>query len=198
MNRWWEQLPIPDETKVLMLVVARVLLFCGGLLLLLSFLLLPYRLHRDSVIHQTYYHQLLPKAASFKGFDLHRPLHQQTVVSALNAKKLFMGYIIESSGMGYSGPIRLLVGLSGNKVTGIRVLSHLETDGIGSQITDPYLLPQGAFTFLGQFSGKNIFDPFKPGEDLVTITGATRSCQGVGEGVRRAITRYRQLEHIVE
>lgn len=71
---------------------------------------------------------------------------------------------------GYSGLIIALVGLAPDgKVTGVRVLQHAETPGLGAKFTDP--------AFLKQYEGKGLADANwkvkKDGGDFDEITGAT-------------------------
>ena len=78
---------------------------------------------------------------------------------------------------GYSGSIDILVGAdTAGVVTGIEVLKHAETPGLGSKITTP--------AFKGQFVGKSIKDPAnwsvaKDGGPFTQITGATISSRAV-------------------
>ncbi|OPY89867.1 MAG: Electron transport complex protein RnfG [Syntrophaceae bacterium PtaU1.Bin231] len=82
---------------------------------------------------------------------------------------------------GYSGSIRMLVGVDGDlKVKGIKVLDQKETPGLGTNILKPQ--------FLGQFIGKSSADKLEPKKDVEAITGATISTRGVCEGVRAALT----------
>ncbi|WP_369018721.1 RnfABCDGE type electron transport complex subunit G [Thermatribacter velox] len=91
-----------------------------------------------------------------------------------------VGHVFKVESSGYGGPILLLIGIStvDNTITGIQVLEHQETPGLGSNIAEP--------EFLGQFVGKSIDDPFKLNQDVKAITGATissramvRACFGV-------------------
>jgi electron transport complex protein RnfG len=58
------------------------------------------------------------------------------------------------SARGYSGPIRLLVGVdAGGVVTGIRVIEHRETPGLGD------LVEFGKTDWILQFNGRRLGDP---------------------------------------
>ncbi len=77
---------------------------------------------------------------------------------------------------GYSGKITLLVGVSANtkKITGVRVVEHKETPGLGDKMEtrkSPWIL---------SFNGKSLDNPFvegwqvkKDGGDFDQFTGAT-------------------------
>jgi electron transport complex protein RnfG len=78
---------------------------------------------------------------------------------------------------GYAGPIEVLVGVdTAGVVTGVEIVKHAETPGLGSKITTPL--------FKGQFVGKSVKDPanwsvMKDGGPFKQITGATISSRAV-------------------
>ena len=82
------------------------------------------------------------------------------------------GYALKVEGIGFGGSMKLLVGVEvkGNKatVTGIKVLDHLETPGLGERIKEDF--------FKGQFAGKKA--PLRA-DQFDTITGATISSSKV-------------------
>ena len=91
---------------------------------------------------------------------------------------------------GYGGPIAIAFGLDEqNRLTGLRVLSHTETPGLGAKIA--------AEAFSGQFVG---LEPASlklkkddPGSGKVdAITAATISSRAVTNAVRSAVERITQ------
>jgi len=96
------------------------------------------------------------------------------------------GYILKLSPSGYSGEIDFLVGVSAEKqkVTGIRILRHSETPGLGALSVKE--------DFYGQFSGKNL-SPLRvtkssPGSDEIqAITSATITSRAITNAVNEAI-----------
>ena len=95
-----------------------------------------------------------------------------------------VGYVVQSYGKGYSSFIKLLVAVDPEmKVTGIDVLKHGETPGLGDQITTPW--------FKGQFKGKGIENLVvirgETDKDIQAISGATISSRGVTKGVKEAV-----------
>ena len=78
---------------------------------------------------------------------------------------------------GYSGPIEILVGVdTAGVVTGVEIVKHAETPGLGSKIKTPL--------FKDQFVGKSVKDPanwsvMKDGGPFKQITGATISSRAV-------------------
>ena len=85
-----------------------------------------------------------------------------------------------SSSAGYSGDIGLMVGVDpGGVITGVEVISHAETPGLGSKITES--------RFLNIFPGRDLSNTRwavkKDGGDIDQITGATISPRAVVEAV---------------
>jgi electron transport complex protein RnfG len=95
---------------------------------------------------------------------------------------------------GYSGPIRLLVGVDGNGVLlGTRVIAHKETPGLGDKIEK-----EKSDWILG-FKGKSLTDPKldrwkvkKDGGDFDQFTGATVTPRAVVNGIRRVLLYFDQ------
>lgn len=88
---------------------------------------------------------------------------------------------------GYGGKIEMLVGVdSSGKVTGVKILNHTETPGLGANIVRP--------DFLKQFVGKSAGDPIEPKKDIDAITGATISSKAVCMGVKEALRKSKTPE----
>lgn len=80
---------------------------------------------------------------------------------------------------GFNGDINFVLGVdTSGKVTGVKILNHLETPGLGARITEDF--------FIGQFKGKKVDDPFILGEDIDGISGATISSSSITSGIRFA------------
>ena len=91
------------------------------------------------------------------------------------------------SEMGYSGPVRLLVGFQPDgTLRNISVLEQKETPGLGTRMKDD--------RFLQQFAGKNPaqFDlrVRKDGGDVDALAGATISTRAFAEATRQAYEVY--------
>jgi electron transport complex protein RnfG len=97
---------------------------------------------------------------------------------------------------GYSGPIRILVGVDSNGVLlGTRVIAHKETPGLGDKIEK-----EKSDWILG-FTGKSLTDPKldrwkvkKDGGDFDQFTGATVTPRAVVKGVRRVLLYFDQQQ----
>lgn len=90
---------------------------------------------------------------------------------------------------GYSGNIAIMVGVDpqGN-VTGMEILSHAETPGLGDKITLPW--------FKDLFKGKSLDNADwrvkKDGGEFDQITGATISPRAVVGAIRRGLEFFRE------
>ena len=104
-----------------------------------------------------------------------------------DGKVVGAAFAIIASG-GYSGNIELLVGVdTAGAITGLEILKHAETPGLGSKITTP--------EFKGQFTGKSIKNPeqwgvMKDGGTFRQITGATISSRAVTSAIARGLESF--------
>jgi electron transport complex protein RnfG len=95
-------------------------------------------------------------------------------------KDLFVGRVLKVEVPGYSSTINALVGINlENEITGIDIISHQETPGLGADIEKD--------DFLAQFIGKtkDSLKIKKDGGEIDGITGATISSRAITEGVRK-------------
>ena len=87
---------------------------------------------------------------------------------------------LDGSGKGFDGEIGVMVGIAPDgTLTGIAIMKHTETPGIGSRITDP--------KFTEQFKGKTVDDP----TSVDGVTGASYSTKGVFAAVTAAVDYYK-------
>jgi electron transport complex protein RnfG len=89
---------------------------------------------------------------------------------------------------GYSGNIEIMVGVDPDgTVSGVEILNHAETPGLGSRITED--------VFKDQFKGKALsgadWRVKKDGGDFDQITGATISPRAVVKAIRKGLEFYR-------
>jgi electron transport complex protein RnfG len=93
---------------------------------------------------------------------------------------------------GFSGPIRILVGISSDGVvTGIRILEHRETPGFGDKIDSR------RSDWILQFDGRSITDPVasawaikSDGGDFDQLTGASVTPRAVIKAVRDTLLYF--------
>jgi electron transport complex protein RnfG len=94
----------------------------------------------------------------------------------------FVGYCVQVSPNGFGGAISLMVGVDdGGAVTGVAILSHSETPGLGARADSP--------DFLDQFIGKSGAITVNTGSNAIDgLTGATITSKAVTSGVNAALT----------
>lgn len=99
------------------------------------------------------------------------------------------GHLVSLSNGGYGGPIRLLLGVdSSGAITGVRVLSHSETPGLGD------LIEVGKSSWITSFNGHSLANTSqrqwavrKDGGDFDQFSGATITPRAVVGAVHQAL-----------
>ena len=91
------------------------------------------------------------------------------------------GYVVETnSPNGFGGALDMMAGInSAGEVTGIAIITHAETSGLGSKATDP--------AWQEQFKGATeLVSVTKDGGTINAITGSTITSRAVCDGVNAA------------
>ena len=111
-----------------------------------------------------------------------------TEAYAVEAGGAAAGHALKIVASGSQGNIEMMVGLDAEGVvTGVSVVSHKETAGIGTKVMDNEPTASGAGV-LSQFAGKSAADgTLNVGSNVDAISGATVSSKGVTAGVNAAI-----------
>ncbi|WP_202708584.1 RnfABCDGE type electron transport complex subunit G [Sporosalibacterium faouarense] len=122
--------------------------------------------------------EVLPKAKSYKTMENNNQLF---IGYDDNGNEVGLAFIAE--GGGFQGDIRMMVGMdtTEEKLTGMTVLSHLETPGLGARIEEDW--------FKDQFNEKSIEDDFIAKQDVEAITGATISSNAVSNILKNSIPK---------
>ena len=99
------------------------------------------------------------------------------------------GHALKIVASGSQGNIEMMVGLDADgAVTGVSVVKHAETAGIGTKVVDNEPNNAGVGV-LDQFVGKSAADaPLNVGSNVDAITGATVSTKGITAGVNAALS----------
>jgi len=111
--------------------------------------------------------------------------------SVLNSEGEEIGKIFTNSSLGYSGYIKIKVGINKNgEIKGIKILQHNETPGLGAKTKED--------KFLSQFKGKTAEELYlkkdKSEGKIDAITGATISSRAVADGVRKLLEKTNKKE----
>ncbi len=94
----------------------------------------------------------------------------------------FLGYCVEVSSNGFSGAVRLMVGVSeSGRVTGVAILEHSESSTLGARAESS--------DFLAQYIGKSGTIRVNNGKNAIDgVTHATITSQAITDGVNAALT----------
>ena len=103
------------------------------------------------------------------------------------------GYVMKISASGSQGSIVMMVGTDANKaITGISVVSHAETSGIGTKVVGNELNDAGV-PVLDQFIGMSGSGSLVVKKNIVPITTATVSTKGITAGANAALAAAEAL-----
>jgi electron transport complex protein RnfG len=134
--------------------------------------------------------QVLPSASEFAAVEADN--FPDFVVAAHEgfAGGVSVGFVVEVLPHGYGGPIDMMVGISSGEpgfITGVRILRHSETPGLGALAVKE--------RFRSQFAGKELIEltvvKGSPREDEIdAIAGSTITSKAVTNGVNIAVRWY--------
>ncbi|MEK6656119.1 MAG: RnfABCDGE type electron transport complex subunit G [Nitrospirota bacterium] len=126
---------------------------------------------------------VLPSAARFE----EKEIDGKKYIMGYDAEDKMIGGIFKAAPKGYSGPIKITIGVApDNSVTAVVItrLDQTETPGLGTNVTKP--------KFLVQFKGKkgNDLKLKKDSGAIDAITAATISSRAVANGVKNGWEQY--------
>lgn len=101
-----------------------------------------------------------------------------------------VGYVFETGSSGYGGTVKVMTGIDteGN-ITGVVILSHDETPGLGANATKPDFLNQ--YLQPAPEDGLDVIKYQTPAEGQIeAMTGATVTSTAVTDAVNQAIEQY--------
>lgn len=127
---------------------------------------------------------VLPGAESFEERDSH--------YAGLDGAGQTVGYVFETEGKGYGGTVKVMTGISNEgEITGVVVLSHSETPGLGANaekesFREQYQQPVGNLA-----GGIQVVKFQAPNEgEIQAMTGATITSAAITNAVNSAIEMY--------
>lgn len=132
----------------------------------------------------------LPAAETFRPLEGAAIPGTVSVEEALVGERL-VGLCVTVDTAGYGGDVRLLVGIDNDgAVTGLEVLSHSETPGLGAKAAE------GAFRahFSGMTGPVEVTKQEPRVNEIEAISGATITTRAVADGVNRALEVFRQVK----
>ena len=103
------------------------------------------------------------------------------------------GYVMKIAASGSQGTITMMVGVDANQaITGISVVSHAETSGIGTKVMGNEPNAAGV-PVLDQFIGMSGSGSLVVGKTVTAISGATVSTKGITMGANAALAAAEAL-----
>ena len=103
------------------------------------------------------------------------------------------GYVVKVSASGSQGTITMMVGVDAKKaITGISVISHSETSGIGTKVVGNEPNAAGE-PVLDQFIGMSGSGSLVVGKNVIAVSGATVSTKGITMGANAALAAVEAL-----
>ena len=159
------------------LVLTLICLITSLLLAVGNFVTKPIIDETELAIAEAARAEVLPAADGFTKLDVTLP--EGTFVTEAYAANNGAGYVFMVTCNGYGGKatMNLICGVDANgAIVDSKVLSHKETAGLGSKVTED--------GFKGQFPGQSALD------SIDTISGATFSSNYYIEGIQSALDAY--------
>lgn len=144
---------------------------------------------KKEAVNQAAFEKVLPGATDLKAVDI--PESYSDIDQAYVCAD---GYVIRVIGKGYAGDdIVIALGIDNNDtITGLRIVSHSETPGLGASATEEF--------FYSQFEGMSAIDAVTvnkqgngTGNEVDALTGATKTTNGVANAVNRALEFYQKV-----
>lgn len=136
--------------------------------------------------------EVMPEAETFEAFDAEvaQGYGVEAIYAAAKADGTTAGYCVKVSQNGYGGAILAVVGVDmAGQVTGVSIISHAETPGLGANIEKD--------SFKGQYAGKGEVSVVKAGAkdgQINAVSGATISSKALTAGVNQAIEVAAQIQ----
>lgn len=136
--------------------------------------------------------EVMPEAASFEALDAETAALYgvDAVYTAAGADGAAQGYCVKVSENGYGGVIQAVAGVdAAGRVTGVSIISHSETPGLGANIEKE--------SFRKQYTGQGAVDVVKAGAqegEVNAVSGATISSKALTAGVNKAVEVAAQLQ----
>jgi electron transport complex protein RnfG len=172
------------ESASRLIIVLAVISIVAGLLLALTYNLTIPTIEANAAAEQeAAILETLPGATKYETIEG----GEFPVYKGLDDNENVVGIAYAYEGGGFQGMIKVMIGIDPGqqKVTGIKILSHAETPGLGARIGEP--------AFQGQFAGKPLSDGFVANKDVDAITGATISSKAVIGIVKESIPKAMEV-----
>lgn len=134
---------------------------------------------------------VLPAAQEFEGAGE----NNEEYYIGKNSNGETVGYVFTTESSGYGGKVSVMTGMDNDgKVTGVTILSHNETPGLGANAEKESFRQQ----YIDHAVGGQPFERIKSGEpsdgQILAMTGATITSDAVTNSVNLAIEKYNSVK----
>lgn len=170
----------------------------GLLLAVTEFITKPRILRNRQLQLQQAKKDVLPQAAFFySGTVSDKESNEEVEYTAgFCENRKMVGLIFTVSPSGYAGPINMVLGIDkSGDLSGISVLSHTETPGLGSKIEDKDFI---SAVINAARNAEINFGLRQDGGDVDAITAATISSKAFLDGVMKGKNQFAQIKHLSE
>ncbi|MBN1445719.1 MAG: RnfABCDGE type electron transport complex subunit G [Candidatus Omnitrophica bacterium] len=132
--------------------------------------------------------EIFPEGAKFSDTITENGM---TYVEVYSADGGLAGRVFDVTSAGYGGPVAVKIGIDGElRIKGVRILSHTETPGLGSKISDIGFLDQ----FKDKFGNTLCLKKDSAEGTVDAITGATISSRAVADGIKKLQEKLSRAE----
>ena len=101
-----------------------------------------------------------------------------------------VGYVFTSGAKGYGGTVAVMVGIDADgAITGIEILSHAETPGLGANAVKPEFKDR----FIGKSGELTVDKNSNDGQNVQAITAATITSKAVISAVNAVTAAYEEI-----
>ncbi len=127
---------------------------------------------------------VMPDAHSFNEIEAELPSGIVQAFDAVDSAGEKIGMCVVSSSNGYGGEIQVLVGINSDAtVSGVQIMSHSETPGLGANAAKPEFYSQ----YEGKRSGVTAVKNNPDENEIQAMSGATITSNAVTEAVSDAL-----------
>ncbi|MGL4361956.1 MAG: RnfABCDGE type electron transport complex subunit G [Cellulosilyticaceae bacterium] len=171
------------ETLKLGAVLFCITAVCSGLLGLVNSVTKPLIAERKQMATTEAIQRLIPEADDVISIDGDVDAGILEIYNATQ-NDMPVGTVVKVIANGYGDVIEMLVGVDlQQNVTGVEILSHAETPGLGANLEKPEFIEQ----FVGKIYGIDAKKGTSKDNEISAITGATITSQAVVDGVNQAL-----------
>lgn len=148
---------------------------------------------RDRIAQQAVQAAEESRKVVLPGAEEFQPQEDGAYYTGLSGGEL-VGYVFETSASGYGGPVGVMTGIAADgTITGVAILSHGETPGLGANAEKPDFLEQ--YLQAAPEGGLSVIKYQVPGPGQIeAMTGATITSTAVTDAVNQAIELYHQVK----